>query len=116
MNPPLVSFGQAKPSLEIEIVLDLLELSRADGLQASKLHGFCCRATHNLWVVLEENRWLTKHIARGTYRRCYDRRLDNSVYRPLIDELLALDAKEKASRGQVRFPVFEVGNGTPPPT
>src|SRR5271157_3054841 len=30
VNPPLVSFGQAKPSLEIEIVLDLLELSRAD--------------------------------------------------------------------------------------
>ena len=30
VNPPLVAFGQAKPSLKIEIVLDLLELSRAD--------------------------------------------------------------------------------------
>lgn len=30
VNPPLVALGQAKPSLEIEIVLDLLELSRAD--------------------------------------------------------------------------------------
>ena len=29
VNPPLVAFGQAKPSLQIEIVLDLLELSRA---------------------------------------------------------------------------------------
>jgi hypothetical protein len=65
-----------------------------DGLQAKKLHGFCCRATHNLWVLLEENRWLTTHVARGTYRRSYRRRLDNSVYRPLIDELLALDAEE----------------------
>ena len=64
-----------------------------DGLQACKLHGFCCRATHNLWVILGENRWLTKHIARGTYLRRYKRRLNNSVYRPLIDELLALDAK-----------------------
>jgi 7-cyano-7-deazaguanine tRNA-ribosyltransferase len=64
-----------------------------DGLQACKLHGFCCRATHNLWVILGENRWLTKHIARGTYARYYKRRLNNSVYRPLIDELLALDAK-----------------------
>jgi hypothetical protein len=63
------------------------------GLQARKLHGFCCRATHNLWVILEENRWLTKHIARGSYARCYKQRLDNSIYRPLIDELFAMDTK-----------------------
>ena len=30
VNPPLVAFGQAKPSLKIEIVLDLFELSLAD--------------------------------------------------------------------------------------
>ena len=30
VNPPLVAFGQAKPALKIEIVLDLLELSCAD--------------------------------------------------------------------------------------
>ena len=30
VNSPLVAFGQAKPSLKIEIVLDLLELSLAD--------------------------------------------------------------------------------------
>ena len=30
VNSPLVALGQAKPALEIEIVLDLLELSRAD--------------------------------------------------------------------------------------
>lgn len=69
-----------------------------DGLRASKLEGFCCRATHNLWVLVEENRWLEKHIAAGTYRRYYARRLDNSVYRPLIDELLALEAKAQAER------------------
>lgn len=69
-----------------------------DGLRASKLQGFSCRATHNLWVLVEENRWLTKHIAAGTYRRYYPRRVDNSVYRPLIDELLALIAKEDAHR------------------
>jgi queuine/archaeosine tRNA-ribosyltransferase len=71
------------------------------GLQASLLHGFCCRATHNLWVLLRENRWLTRHIARGTYRRNYRRRLDNSVYRPLIDELLALDAEEESEEPRV---------------
>src|SRR4051794_23915017 len=68
---------------------------KLEGLQAGELHGFCCRATHNLWVLLEENRWLSRHLARGTYRRYYKRRLDNSVYRPLIDELLALDAREQ---------------------
>ena len=30
VNPPLVAFGQAEPSLQVEIVLDLLELSLAD--------------------------------------------------------------------------------------
>jgi hypothetical protein len=64
-----------------------------DGLKASKLHGFCCRATHNLWVILGENQWLTRHIAKDTYQRYYKQRLDNSIYRPLIDELLALDEK-----------------------
>src|SRR5262249_15700094 len=65
------------------------------GLRASKLKGFSCRATHNLWVLLQEERWLTKHIGRGTYQQNYKRRLDNSVYRPLIDELLALNAGAK---------------------
>ena len=30
VNSPLVALGQAEPSLKIEIVLDLLELARAD--------------------------------------------------------------------------------------
>lgn len=64
-----------------------------DGLRASKLHGFRCRSTHNLWVILGENAWLARHIGRGTYRRYYKQRLDNSVYRPLIDELLTLGVK-----------------------
>jgi hypothetical protein len=62
----------------------------AEGLKASKLHGFCCRATHNLWVLLEENRWLTKHILAGTYAQNYRRRVDNSTYKPIIVELLEL--------------------------
>jgi len=68
----------------------------AKGLEASKLHGFCCRATHNLWVLLEENRWLTKQISAQTYARNYAKRVDNSTYKPIIKELLELleqDAK-----------------------
>lgn len=61
-----------------------------DGLRARKLHGFCCRATHNLWVLLEENRWLNEHIAAGTYARNYATRVDNSTYKPIIEELLEL--------------------------
>ena len=61
-----------------------------DGLKASRLHGFSCRATHNLWVLLDENAWLEREIASGTYRASYAERIDNSVYRPIIDELLAI--------------------------
>jgi len=60
------------------------------GLMADKLHGFCCRATHNLWVLLEENRWLEEQILAGTYSCNYVARVDNSTYRPIIDELLEL--------------------------
>ena len=60
-----------------------------DGLKASKLHGFSCRATHNLWVLLDENRWLSKHLGAGTYAANYKRRLDNSVYTPIIRELVS---------------------------
>jgi hypothetical protein len=63
---------------------------KLDGLKAGELHGFCCRATHNLWVLLTENQWLTKHIPAGTYRRNYARRIDNSIYRPIIDEVLRM--------------------------
>lgn len=60
------------------------------GLKADKLHGFCCRATHNLWVLLEENIWLDQHVTGRTYADYYEARVDNSTYRPIIDELLAL--------------------------
>jgi len=54
------------------------------GLKASGIKGFCCRATHNLWVLLEEAAWATRHVAAGTYPMNYRRRLDNSTYLPLI--------------------------------
>ena len=55
-----------------------------------ELHGFCCRATHNLWVLLEENRWLNEQIAAGTYAGAYAKRVDNSTYKPIIEKLLDL--------------------------
>lgn len=58
------------------------------GLKANMLHGFSCRATHNLWVLLEENAWLEQQIRDQTYDVNYSARVDNSIYRPLIDVLL----------------------------
>ena len=61
-----------------------------DGLKATKLHGFCCRATHNLWILLEEDAWLRQHIGEGTYAGTFEARVDNSVYLPIVKGLLKL--------------------------
>jgi len=65
------------------------------GLKASGVKGFCNRATHNLWVLLEEARWLEKHISNDRYARTYRRRLDNSTYAPLITKLLEMTARKE---------------------
>jgi len=58
------------------------------GLKASGTAGFSNRATHNLWVLLDEARWIDKHQRAGTYEGNYRRRLDNTVYMPLIKEMI----------------------------
>jgi 7-cyano-7-deazaguanine tRNA-ribosyltransferase len=60
-----------------------------EGLKREGIEGFCCRATHNLWILLEEARWIDKHLRNGSYKQNYRRRLDNSTYLPLIKKLLA---------------------------
>jgi 7-cyano-7-deazaguanine tRNA-ribosyltransferase len=58
-----------------------------EGLRAARLPGFCIRATHNLWVLLEEAQWIDKQIRAGTYGANYRARLDNSIYLPLIERV-----------------------------
>lgn len=58
------------------------------GLKAPGVEGFCNRACHNLWIVLEEAKWLNKQISESTYRVNFRSRLDNSVYLPLIEHIL----------------------------
>jgi 7-cyano-7-deazaguanine tRNA-ribosyltransferase len=58
------------------------------GIKADGLKGFCHRATHNLWVLLEEATWAKRHLANGTYAQNYRRRLDNSTYLALIAQVL----------------------------
>jgi hypothetical protein len=67
------------------------------GLKLGGLVGFCNRATHNLWVLLDEERWLSKHLQAGTYETNYRRRLTNSTYLPLIHKMLVMKKEsEKA--------------------
>lgn len=60
------------------------------GLKASKVEGFCNRATHNLWTLIEEAKLIEKHRTNGTYKDWYKEHLDNTVYRPLIAQLVEL--------------------------
>lgn len=63
---------------------------RADGvagLRASGIKGFCHRATHNLWTLLEEMSAVEAHLSDGTYLDWYHTHLDNTVYLPLIQRL-----------------------------
>jgi 7-cyano-7-deazaguanine tRNA-ribosyltransferase len=58
------------------------------GLKEDGLSGFCNRATHNLHVLLEEELWVRERLKRGTYPTQFRRRLNNSVYLPLIEQLV----------------------------
>lgn len=61
----------------------------AETLQVSGMPGFCCRATHNLWTLLDEARQIDEHLANGTYEEWYGQHVENSTYKPLIDYVLA---------------------------
>lgn len=68
------------------------------GLRRSGLTGFCNRATHNLWVLLQEGKWLDARLRAENYAQYYRRRLDNSIYLPLIEQLLRSRADDDLSR------------------
>lgn len=59
-----------------------------EGLKADKSIGFYNRATHNLWVLLNEVQWIEKQLRDKTYVKNYVNHLDNTLYRPLIDQLV----------------------------
>jgi hypothetical protein len=62
--------------------------SGLDGLRAGGLAGFANRATHNLWTLLHEAEQIEAHRAAGAYAAWYRQHLDNSIYRPLIAQLV----------------------------
>lgn len=57
-------------------------------LQASGRDGFSHRATHNLWVLLEEAALVEQRLADGSYPGWYEEHLDNTIYLPLIRQAL----------------------------
>lgn len=61
-----------------------------EGLQANRTHGYCNRATHNLWTLLEENRMIQKHLTAKTYAKWYKGHLYNSTFRPIIDQIVEM--------------------------
>jgi 7-cyano-7-deazaguanine tRNA-ribosyltransferase len=61
----------------------------SEGLQTDGIQGFCNRATHNLWTLLDEARQIEEHIAAETYADWYLEHVRNSIYLPLIEQTLA---------------------------
>ena len=60
-----------------------------EGLRMSGEIGFYNRATHNLWVLLEEARQIEEHLTiLCDYETWYQEHLDNTIYRPLIKKLI----------------------------
>jgi hypothetical protein len=70
-----------------------------EGLKTGRTAGFCNRATHNLWTLLEEARQIDEHLAAGTYIDWYASHLDNSIYRPLIDQIVEYIQQTHLSHG-----------------
>lgn len=59
-----------------------------EGLKQNGIDGFCNRATHNLWTLLDEARQIEEQLENGTYQTWYSQHVENSIYRPLIDYVL----------------------------
>lgn len=74
------------------------QLEGLKGLKATGVRGFCNRATHNLWTLLEEATWIESHLAACTYSEAYEGRLDNTIYRPLIEYLVNALPQPTATR------------------
>ncbi len=64
------------------------KLGGLEGLQAGGSAGFCNRATHNLWTLLNEVEEIQTHLADNTYPDWYATHLDNTIYLPLIKRLV----------------------------
>src|SRR5262249_20642554 len=62
--------GRTLSPKEIKILRKCLcpacQLEGVRGLKAAGVRGFRSRATHNLWTLLEEVKWIEEHLDNGT--------------------------------------------------
>jgi len=74
---------------------------KLNGLKISGMEGFCNRATHNLWILLEEARLIEEHLYNsGNYKEWYKPHLDNTIYRPLIAQIVEnLESSKEVGKG-----------------
>lgn len=70
------------------------------GLKADRIQGFCNRATHNLWVLLQETTEIDAHLKDGSYSSWYEDHLDNSAYLALIRQALEWRTEGSDNRPQ----------------
>lgn len=91
--------------LEIEELMKLQECTcpacqqyGIKGLELSGINGFCNRATHNLWILIEEARLINDHLIAGTYKEWYKEHLVNSTYRQLIDKIVEMSLNCQAAK------------------
>lgn len=80
------------------------------GLAANGIRGASHRATHNLWVLLEEARCIEEHLAAGTYYRWYRDHLDNTIYERLITQMV--NARDDRPRHHTMLGEELPGTGT----
>lgn len=66
------------------------QLHGVNGLTISGMDGFCHRATHNLWTLVDEAKQIDANLTDGTYQSWYGQHVSNSTYRPLIDYAFGL--------------------------
>lgn len=59
-----------------------------EGLKSQSTEGFRVRAAHNLWILLEEQKWISENLNSGNYANVYGEYLNNSTYFPLIKFLV----------------------------
>lgn len=87
--------GRAPGEAEWQILRDCpcpaCQAEGLEGLRAGLARGFCHRATHNLWILLEEAKWMKAQLEANSYVRNYLDRLDNSTYKPIIRKLIEED-------------------------
>ena len=72
-----------------------------DSIRARGLAGASHRAVHNLWVLLNESRLIEEHLAAGTYRQWYRAHLDNTIYAPLITQVVQASLGSRARLSDV---------------